>query len=529
MPIDDGFRGADWDPQAESNFFSGDKPSQGHPGAAMFSFDTLRMAAGLSCISPYIQRTSSEVVELSQLQRDKWGTGCKIGLRDRNAKLTKAAEKKAAEIWDVCNRVEPFHATMQKVSWDSSAFDWGKAEIQFDKAGRPYAFKALDASTIRRGKPVRQDGTNSSDPGNYRSNTYVQLVQDRVVNVWDEKEIMSVVRRRRSGIYYFDYGYPEIQQAADAIMSFLNIEAYNNYYFRNGTHASAILKINADMDRNAWNRFKMLMTAQLKGVENAHRLAMVLLRPGGGDATREDIDKLDMAHSNVDMQFTDLMLIKGMFIAASFGRDPREVGLPIYKGAGSMSESNPQDQINYARERALLPTLLTLEDALNTNIVQPYDEDFAFYFVPSAETEMARLDADSKAVSAGVLARNEARANIGKEPVDEAYFKKYKIPATEDQKKALIIAASVPMDSIMLQALGSLMPPPPEEGGEGGPPGAPGDMPPGAEGGDPEGGPEGQEEAPPDEEMGEGDEGDEPVDDKQGKLFPEDEEEDQAA
>lgn len=482
---DDGdFKGADWDPYEEYKFFSGEKPNMGHPGANWMPFRTLRWAADRSICAPFKSKRQQQFVEHCRPARDQWTPGYQLGMRDPDAKVTEGARKQFAEINKMLNRLQPFHRTMGMLADDSLTYDWAIAEIQYERGGRPKAFRALDAAWVRRGRPKKQEGAGEF---NYHSGSFVQVLPslDRVVATWHEDEILSVVRRPRTQMEVFGYGYPEIQQAYDALQAYTEADDYNQIYFRNGTHASTMLNVFANYDKETWMAFKAMVTAQIKGINNAHRMAMALFSPGGTEATRERVEKLDLAHANRDMEFTDLMLIKLMIVAANWNMRPVEVGLPEYKGTGTpLSGANPKDEIQLSRMFGLRPMLTAFEDSINECLIYRWDEDFAFRFTgDSIDTELSQIELEKKAE--GIFARNESRARLGKPPIDRAYFKTNKIEVDEQTRDAIILAASVPLDPTMLQAINALKPMPEEgampgmDGGEGG---ASGDVPPGAGG-----------------------------------------------
>jgi hypothetical protein len=470
---DSKFKGADWDPYEDQRYFSGDKPVMGHPGANWMSFRSLREAADRSICAPFKSKRQQQFIEHCRPAPNRWAIGCELGMRDPEAKVTDGAKKEFRKIWTMLNRLQPFHRTMGMLADDSLTYDWAIAEIQYERGGRPSAFRALDAAWVRRGRPKKQKG-----PGeyNYVADSFVQVLPslDRVVATWHADEIMCVVRRPRTTMEVFGYGYPEIQQAYDALVAYIEADDYNQVYFRNGAHASTLLQVIANYDKPTWLAFKSMMTAQIKGINNAHRIAMALLSPGTSEATRERIEKLDLAHTNNDIQFVDLMLIKLMIVAANWNMRPVEVGLPEYRGTGTpLSGANPKDEIQLSRKFGLEPMLTAFEDALNQSLIYRWHEEFAFRFISDSETEGARLDLEQKGVQAGIFAANESRTRLGQEVIDRGYFERRNLECDDATRDRIILAASVPLSSSILQALGTFMPAPKEGGEPGGPEGAP--------------------------------------------------------
>lgn len=468
---DEKYRGGDWDENESSRFFVGDKPNMGHPGARWLSFDTLRHLSDRSVCAPFKSKRHQHFLEFQRRPKDEFDVGFTLGMRDPEAKVTPGAKKDFEKVWKALNRDEHFYDTMGLVGDDSLTYDWGTWENRYERGGRPFGFRALDAKTIRRGRPHQQSG----GPFNWVSDSYVQVLPstDRVINVWHKDEIGEVVRRRRTGIEYFNYGFPEVQQAYEAICAFLEIDDYNQYYFRNGMHASGMMQVIANMTPKVWQAFKQVMTAQTKGVNNVNRLAMILLNPGTSEGTRERIEHLELSHNNDDMQFVDMWLIKVMIVAANFNMRPAEAGLPEYKGSGTpMGTSNTAEEIRQSRLYGVKPMLHAFESALNESFIWRWEPDFMGRYVTDVETEKQRLESIEKRQQIGTDSMNDSRKRLNQEPIDASYFRRNKIPVKDEATmNAYITACSLPLNQNILQAFGSFAPQPPmgpegEEGGE---------------------------------------------------------------
>ena len=238
------------------------------------------------------------------------------------------------------------------------------------------------------------------------------------------------------------------------------------------------MQVRSKMGKQAFNAFKMVLTAQLKGIENAHRMAMVLLDPGGTEAAKESIEKVDLAKSNREMEFSKLILMKIMIIAANFNMSPKEAGLPEYSEGGSrMGNENPKEQIELSRKFGLMPALMAFEDVLNHGIVYKYDEDFEFRFVYDDETEAQRLDLAGKAIQQGVDSINGQRLEMDKQVIDREYLKSLGLKTLSDETiDGLVLSYNLPFTPTLMQAIGQLTPQPADDGmgGPGGPGGGPG-------------------------------------------------------
>lgn len=386
---------------AESNL-SQETQQDEHPGAGWIPFEGLRHMASLGTTSPFINLRVDQIARHGVRREGRFEIGAEIQMMDPDAKPTRRDKRAMEEIWAVLNMGMPFRDKLEMLARDSVELDAGCAEILYD-GKRPYNWMPVDAATIRFARPKDKEVA----AGRYRPNQrkLCQWMEDQVKKVWEPHQMMYGIRHPRTNIYVQGYGYPELVQAVDVIGDLIFAKNYNSNYFRNGVHVSTILMLKAKMKPDMFRAWQRMFHAQLKGVENAHRMASILLNPGdNGLNPAEELGKLDLTQSNRDMEFSKYFSFLYRVLAAIMGIDLAELGLgdPADTGRAALTEKRSSDEILMSRERGLKPMLTAIEGWINRWVVWPYDKRYRLRFVgmdgPNPDEWIARHKAKMEVV-----------------------------------------------------------------------------------------------------------------------------------
>lgn len=409
----------DFSPTDFSMAYSGERPVRdNNPGSAL-SCDAYRAIARYPFIAPIIQRRLNQIAEFCVPQATTYSNGCKVMLRHLKQKMTPAAERQAREILDVMLRaggkyapggLEAFNRRFMR---DSLELDWAMGEVIETKGGKPWGFKALDAATMMRARP----SADALAEGRWEPDdvSYVQVIDDRIVNRWRADEIFGGIRRPRTWIRSMGYGYPEPDEGITVITNILNAMTYNSVNFTNGVHASSILAVYSKMAPELWEAFKMQVTAFLHGVRNGKRLPMVRLDPGeaGEGGVRDRIESVNLSMDNEKMGYSDWLNFNFKLMCAIYQMDPAEVGF-VYGTEGmssALSSAGPGERVKYSKEGGLRPLLRASETWLNEAIVQKIDPDFHFAYVGlDSLSQKEKLELDKMAVET-YASLNDVRAS----------------------------------------------------------------------------------------------------------------------
>jgi len=105
--------------------------------------------------------------------------------------------------------------------------------------------------------------------------------------------------------------------AKNAIGNALAMDEYSGKFFANGAHPSIILKSPAAMNDAQKNQLREAFSAKYSGIENAHRLPLVLT---------EGLDVKEISLSAEDAQLLEARKFQVVDIARAFGVPPHSIG-----------------------------------------------------------------------------------------------------------------------------------------------------------------------------------------------------------
>jgi hypothetical protein len=317
--------------------------------------------------------------------------------------MTRAAEKTAREIETMILRPGgdygdgSFEEFTRKVIWDALVFDQLNGEVVFERGGRPYGMRGVDATTMRLAKPPRQQlKVGRYDPRDIR---YVQYLprEQRVVAEFERDEVFWGIRHPRTDMDAFGYGNPELGQMTGVIRSLINAELYNDANFTNGIHVSTILALKAAMEPQTFRAVKRYLRALMSGPRNAKKTPLIKLDPDKA----EDLKAIKLSESNKDMEFSSHINFKIKLICGMYGIDPSEIGF-VFGAEGvssALSVAGPRDRLKYSQESGLRPLVRFYQRVLNQKMIWswPAWEDFM--------AELAGLDSISEQEKVDLLVK----------------------------------------------------------------------------------------------------------------------------
>ena len=415
-----------FDPHSMLWHWAGDHPTDYHPGTAGIDYGTLHRMSRIPVIGAMIQNRVNQVAAFANVQRSRYGLGFEVALKDVRKNPTDGDRKRALEIekmlMEAGGRHGPggFEPFLRMITRDSFTYDQVNFEV-LSTAGRsgnfkPAGFVPVDPSTIRRAKPTLPE----IEKGRYNPDraSYVQVVDDKIVNEFAYNEMAFGVRRPRSNLFVQGYGYPELEELIKVITNLLNAETYNAVNFTNGVHASTILTLKSRMDSRAFTSFKRDIMSMMIGPRNAKRTPIIQLDPAREFG--EDLKAVSLGQSNRDMEYSAWVNWLLKIAAAVFQIDPAEIGF-VYgnEGGGSMlNQRGPQERIAHSQDKGLRPLLRAISSWINHWIVEPYDENFMFRFVGfDSLSEFHKVDLDVKRIRS-YMTINEIRAEHDLPPLD---------------------------------------------------------------------------------------------------------------
>jgi len=394
------------------------------------SFQMLRGMGDTDIIKAIRTTRKSQISNFLVPQKDKYSTGFIIQKKKKNIqnqtekKLTKEEEAKIEYITNFmlnCGSTNNkwHHDTLNtftgKVIDDSLTMDAAPAEIVRNRKGEPIEFFAVDGATIRLadtfwGDP---DGKYSDLAVNGYLPAYVQTYQSKIINQYYPWELMYGIRNPSTDILQNGYGESELERMIQTVTAFLNSTTYNSNFFKVGSAPKGILRYSGNINQNTVEDFKRQWQAQLAGVDNMHKMAMV---------NADKIDFINTQMSNKDMEFGKFQDFLIKIACAIFLIDPAEIGFPMQgssQGGGAMFEGSNEMRLKWSKDKGLKPLLKSLAEWWNKYIISEIDPDYELIFVGiddelDAEKE---LDGDIKALGA-FMTPNEIRAKRNLKPIE---------------------------------------------------------------------------------------------------------------
>lgn len=414
--------GAEFDPLNAYGRITNDAAmSDLHPGTLGTPMQTLERLARLSVPAAVINHILDELSEFCEPQANAYSYGLAIELDDATKKMTKPQEKRRDEIMKfLMNAGAPYQdggleGFVRRTMRNSLTLDAFAAEVLRNRAGQPIGLMAYDAKTIRKREP-RDDwmttGRWGEDPG------YVQWIDTRVWAEWDGEDFIYGIRRPRTDIHAFGYGFPELDELVTVLVNFARAENYNAINFTSGIHASHVLAIMSSMEPESFAAHRRMFEANLAAPGQKRRLPMLQLDP----ELKEDVKAISLGNTNAEMEYTNWINYHIKLICAIYGVDPAAAVNMLFGNEGqtnSLASASPSEKLLNSKAHGIRIKLRWLARWL-TRVVKMFDPEMHAEFKGfDAVTEQEKVELDIKRLG-GFMTVNEIRKQYELEPIEGA-------------------------------------------------------------------------------------------------------------
>lgn len=304
---------------------------------------------------------------------------------------------------------DTFTAFCKKLVRDTYMYDQVNFEKVFDNNGEFVKFDMVDPTTIflatdENGKLIK------------KGQRFVQVMDNRIVASFNEREMAFAIRNPRSDISVNGYGYPELEIALKQFIAHENTETFNDRFFSHGGTTRGVLLIKAGQQQStqALDIFRREWKSSLSGINGSWQIPVI---------TAEDVKFENMTPSANDMQFEKWLNYLINVISALYGIDPAEINFPNNGGAtgskgGSLNEGNSREKMQASQNKGLQPLLAFIEDTVNTFIVAEFGDKYQFQFrggdLTAQLEKLKTLEAKGKIY----LTVNEIRVECGLDPIE---------------------------------------------------------------------------------------------------------------
>lgn len=342
------------------------------------AFQLLRaLAWRVPIIHAIIQTRVNQISAFASVQTHPAESGFRIRMRNPEDRPTAADKKFIQEMQQkiLSSGVkgpgytlrDNFDLFLRKIARDSLTLDQACWEIVPDAKGRPAAWYAVDAATIRRadtGKLYQEE-----DPDAVQ---FVQVYDSAVVAEFTGSELGFLVRNPRTDIQAFGYGMPEIEMLLQTITHMLWGIDYNAAAFSQGAVVKGLLNIVGTMPPKNLRAFRRHFYQMVSGVGNAFRTPIT---------NAEKLEWINLHVSNRDMEYSAWFDFLIKIACAMFAMNPIEVNFKYGNSAQrSMFEGAQRSMSQESKERGLRPVLRTLGREVDRTIVWPHSDNFVFEF-----------------------------------------------------------------------------------------------------------------------------------------------------
>ena len=201
--------------------------------------------------------------------------------------------------------------------------------------------------------------------------------------------------------------------ARNAVGNALAMDDYSGKFFANGAHPSIIIKAAGKMNPEQVAALQSAFAAKYSGLDNAHRLPMVLT---------EGLDTKDISINADDAQLLEARKFQVIDIARAFGVPPHMIGETSASTSwGSGIESMSRGFVTYT----LQPHLVRIEQELNRKLFPrntgkfvQFDRDALIEGDSAAQAAYNRAALGGPGTGQGWMTLNEVRKAKGMAPVE---------------------------------------------------------------------------------------------------------------
>lgn len=387
-------------------------------------------------LNAIIATRSNQVIMYCQPVRySEKGLGYEVKLKDLKAKPTKEQQEQIKIIENFIENTgtdrdikrDTFTSFCKKVVRDTYTYDQVNFEKVFTKKSKKLErFVMKDPSTIF-------FATNRDGKIPETGERFVQVLENRIVAKFTEREMAFAVRNPRSDIEIAGYGYSELEIALKQFIAQENTETFNDRFFSHGGTTRGLLQIKAgQQSQHALDIFRREWKNSLSGINGSWQIPVI---------SAEDVKFVNMTPSARDMEFEKWLAYIVNVICGLYGIDPAEINFPNNGGisgskGGSLNEGNSAQKNQASKNKGLLPLLQFIQDMINTHIISEFGDEYVFRFIggdPTTELEKIKILAEEGKVYKTV---NEIR-------------KEKDLPE--------IVGGDIVLDGVFIQRIGQVM------------------------------------------------------------------------
>ena len=297
-----------------------------------------------------------------------------------------------------------------KIVRDALEIDQVATEIGCTRAGKPYAFWAVDGATIEKVLPDQEN------PYNIK---HVQIINSIPKAFYPEGSLIFDYQNPRTDINYSFYGYSVVEQAIDLITSTINAFTYNSGFFTENKLPRGMLLLDGNASQETVEQMEDYIADIMSGSpSNQWRVPIIPAGNGtGGDANA--IKWVSLGGTNKEMEFQGWLDLLISATVALFGCSMEELGLHSSKSQ-PVFERNAAPEIEASKSLVLGDMLSFVQQYLN-KIIEKVFPGYEIEFVGYERDDPKQILDLTKGELESYKTVNEVRKEKGLPPLESKW------------------------------------------------------------------------------------------------------------
>ncbi len=290
---------------------------------------------------------------------------------------------------------------------DALEIDQNATEIGYTRAGKPYAFWAVDGATIEKVLP------NQDNPYNIK---HVQIINAIPTAYYPEGTLIFDYQNPRTDVNFSFYGYSAVEQAIDLITSCINAFTYNAGFFTENKLPRGMLLLDGNANQETVEDMEDYIADIMSGsVTNQWRVP-IIPAGNGKDGEANSIKWISLTGTNKEMEFQNWLDFLTSAIVSLFGCSMEELGLHSSKSQ-AMFERNTTPEIEASKSLILGDMLSYMQQYIN-QIVEKAFPGYEIEFVGYERDDPKQILDLTKGELESYKTLNEVRKEKGLKPID---------------------------------------------------------------------------------------------------------------
>lgn len=293
-----------------------------------------------------------------------------------------------------------FSQLMAKLTRDSLSMDSCPIETEMRRDPRlgMDGFYAVDGATIRL---CTEQGYQGDD-----EKFAVQVVQGRISAAYGCDQLIYEPRNPQSSVLTAGYGLAEPELLIRVVTGFLNAMTYNIKGFDSNSIPKGVLHLAGEYDETDLKAFKRFWNAQVKGVNNAWAMPIMVAKDSESKAQFEQFGE-----GFNEMYFSKWMTFLTSIICAIYGMSPSEINFDSFSGGNTspLSGSDTEEKLTASKDSGLWPILSYFQNLWSDYAITTFSDKYCFRWT-GIDEEDAKQREERRRLYSTV---NELRASDG--------------------------------------------------------------------------------------------------------------------